>query len=74
MPQQFLYWCMRKILYVLETYNIRKLEPYRDPAVVLRARVVLQGEDQADCFFVEEANRMTSCIVDRSIAVGEECR
>ena len=48
MPQQFLYWCMHKISYVLETYNIRKLEPYRGPAVVPRTRVVYQGGCQTN--------------------------
>ena len=56
---------------VLETYNIRKLEPYRGPAVIPRTRVVHQGGAQANYFFVEEANRMAAYIVDRSIAVGE---
>ena len=48
MPQQFLYWCMHKISYVLETYNIRKLEPCRGPAVVPRTRVVHQGGCQTN--------------------------
>ena len=48
MSQQFLYWCMRKISYVLETYRTRKLEPYRGPAVVPRTRVVYQGGGQTN--------------------------
>ena len=56
-----------------KTYNIRKLESYRGPAVDPRSRVVHQGEGQSDYFFVEEANRMAAYIVERSIAGGEEC-
>ena len=37
---------------VLETYNIRKLQPYKGPPIVPRARVVHQKEGQADYFFI----------------------
>ena len=57
---------------VVETYTIRKLEPYRGPAVDPRSRIVHQGEDQSDYSFAEEANRMAAYIVERSIAGGEE--
>ena len=40
----------------------------------VRARVVYQTEGQSHYFFVEEANRMASYIVERSIASGGECR
>ena len=56
-----------------KTYNIRKLESYRGPAVDPRSRVVHQGEGQSDYFFVEETNRIAADIVERSIAGGEEC-
>ena len=49
------------------------MESYKGPAIVPSTRVVHQGEGQSDYFFVEEANRMTAYIVERSIAGGEEC-
>ena len=35
---------MNELGNILETYNIRKLEPYRGPTVVPSTRVVHQGE------------------------------
>ena len=58
---------------VLETYNIRKLEPCKGPAIAPSTSVMHQGESQSDYFFVEEANRIVAYIVERSIAGGEEC-
>ena len=58
---------------VLETYNVRKLEPYKGPAIVPSTSVVHQGEGQSDYFFIEEANRMAVYLVGRSIAGGKEC-
>ena len=39
---------------VLETYNIRKLQPYKGPPIVPRARLVHQREGQADYFFIHQ--------------------
>ena len=58
---------------VLETYSIRRLEPYKGSAVVESTSVVHQGEGQSDYFFVEEANRMAAYIIERTIAGEEEC-
>ena len=60
---------------VLETYNIRKLEPYRGPAVYPRSRIVHQGEGQSDYFFIHQQiiKEVSSYLFERSIAGGEEC-
>ena len=60
---------------VLETYNIRKLQPYKGPPIVPRARIVHQGEGQADYFFIHQEliKQLSIFLVERSIAGGEEC-
>ena len=60
---------------VLETYNIRKLQPYKGPPIVPSARVVHQGEGQADYFFIHQEliKQLSVFLVERSIAGGEEC-
>ena len=60
---------------VLETYNIRKLQPYKGPPIVPRARVVHQREGQANYFFIHQdlIKQLSVFLVERSIAGGEEC-
>ena len=60
---------------VLETYNIRKLQPYKGPPIVPRARVVHQREGQANYFFIHQEliKQLSVFLVERSIAGGEEC-
>ena len=60
---------------VLETYNIRKLQPYKGELIVPRARVVHQKEGQTDYFFIHQQliKQMSAYLVERSIAGGEEC-
>ena len=60
---------------VLETYNIRKLKPYKGEPIVPRARVVHQREGQADYFFIHQQliKQLSTFLVERSIAGGEEC-
>ena len=60
---------------VLETYNIRKLQPYKGPPIVPRARVVHQRKGQADYFFIHQEliKQLSVFLVERSIASGEEC-
>ena len=60
---------------VLETYNIRKLQPYKGPPIVPRARLVHQREGQADYFFIHQEliKQLSVFLVERSIAGGEEC-
>ena len=60
---------------VLETYNIRKLEPYKGKPIVPRSRIVHQKEGQADYFFIHQQliKQLSTFLVERSIAGGEEC-
>ena len=60
---------------VLETYNIRKLEPCKGPSIVSRARIVYQGEGQSNYFFIHQQiiKEVSAYLFERSIAGGEEC-
>ena len=57
---------------VLETYNIRKLQPYKGPPIVPIARIVHQREGQADYFFIHQEliKQLSVFLVERSIAGG----
>ena len=59
----------------METYNIRKLQPYKGKPIEPRARLVHQREGQADYFFVHQQliKQLSMYLVERSIAGGEEC-
>ena len=60
---------------VLETYNIRKLEPYKSKPIEPRSRIVHQKEGQADYFFIHQQliKQLSIFLVERSIAGGEKC-
>jgi hypothetical protein len=59
---------------VAETYNIRKLEPYKGPPIIPRMRITNQAEAQRQYFLAERMGRMLAAhIVERSIAGGKEC-
>ena len=75
MLAHFLLCLTLKLTNVLETYNIRKLESYKGPPIVPRARLVHQREGQADYFFILQQliKQLSVFLVERSIAGGEEC-
>ena len=57
---------------VLETYNIRKIQPYKGKPIEPRARLVHQREGQADYFFIHQQliKQLSMYLVERSIARG----
>ena len=70
-----LLWLLEMKKAMLETYNIRKLEPYKGKPIELRSRIVHQKEGQANYFFIHQQliKQLSTFLIERSIASGEEC-